>query len=29
VNFELPPKTFDRSAPVDIEKIQAAANSKP
>ena len=30
VNLELPPKTFDRSAPVDIEKIRsAAANAKP
>jgi outer membrane lipoprotein-sorting protein len=30
VNFEPPPKTFDRNAPVDIEKIRsAAANAKP
>jgi outer membrane lipoprotein-sorting protein len=30
VNVELPPKTFDRSAPVDIDKIRAAAaNAKP
>ena len=26
VNFDLPPKTFDRSAPVDIEKIKAAGS---
>jgi len=25
VNFTLPPKTFDRNAPVDIEQIRAAA----
>lgn len=30
VNFDLPPNTFDRSAPVDIEKIRsAAAQAKP
>jgi hypothetical protein len=30
VNLELPLKTFDRSTPVDIEKIRAAAaNAKP
>ena len=29
VNRELPPKTFDRSAPVEIEKIRAAASAKP
>ena len=29
VNCELPPKTFDRSAPVDIGKIRQAANLKP
>jgi outer membrane lipoprotein-sorting protein len=29
VNVELPPKTFDRSMPVDIEKIRAAAGAKP
>ena len=29
VNQELPLKTFDRSAPVDIEKIRAAVSAKP
>jgi len=29
VNLELPPKTFDRGAPADIETIRAAAGSKP
>jgi len=30
VNLELPPKTFDLNAPVDIEKIRSAtANAKP
>ena len=29
VNQELPAKTFDRSAPVDIETIRAAASVKP
>jgi outer membrane lipoprotein carrier protein len=29
VNANLPPKTFDRRAPVDIDKIRSAAGAKP